>query len=141
MYAFAVLDGAAYNINVYDSWADISLGGYANFVAMKSKNSNLKAMISLGGWNDSNDGTGKYSKLVTNSANIATFVNNAMAFLAKYGFDGLDIDWEFPSSTADQTGYSNLITALRAAFNTKGYLLSAAVSSNPSAIDTGLKSM
>jgi chitinase len=137
MYAFAVLDATTYNINVFDPWADISLNGYSNFVAMKSKNRNLKAMISLGGWNDSNDGTGKYSKLVASSTNIAAFVNYATAFLAKYSFDGLDIDWEYPLTAADQAGYSNLITALRTAFNTKGYLLSAAVSCNPSTINTG----
>ena len=138
MYAFAVLDANTYNINVVDPWGDISLNGYSNFVALKSKNPNLKVMISLGGWNDSNDGTGKYSKLVASSTNIAAFVNYAMAFLAKYSFDGLDIDWENPSTAADKAGYSNLITALRTAFNTKGYLLSAAVSCNPTAIDAGI---
>ena len=138
MYAFAVLDSTTYKIDVFDPWADISLNGYSDFVAMKLKNPNLKVMISLGGWTDSNDGTRKYSKLVASSTNIAAFVNYATAFLAKYSFDGLDIDWEYPSTAADQVGYSNLITALRTAFNAKGYLLSAAVSCNPTAIDAGI---
>lgn len=137
MYAFAILDGSTYNIVTVDSWADISLKGYANFVAMKSKNPNMKTMISLGGWTDSTDGTRKYSRLVSNSANIAAFVKNALNFLATYKFDGLDIDWEFPSSAADKAGYSALLTALRTAFNPYGYILSAAVASGSATIDNG----
>lgn len=93
MYAFAVLNEATYEITVGNSNADISLQGYSNFVALKKKNLCLKTMISIGGAADSTDGTGKYSKLVTSSANIATFVNSVMAFLQKYSFDGLHFDW------------------------------------------------
>jgi chitinase len=137
LYAFANLDGNTYDLKVSDPWGDITLGGYTNFVAIKSKNPNVKVMISLGGWTDSTDGTGKYSKLVASSTNIATFVNYSMAFLSKYKFDGLDLDWECPSTSADKTGFANLLVALRNAFNTKGYILSAAVPANPTLIDKG----
>ena len=95
-------------------------------------------MISIGGYTDSNDRSNKYSNLVANPAKITTFVSSVMAFLYQYDFDGLDIDWEYPSTTADKTGYSNLISALRTAFDTKGYLLSAAVPCNPTKVDNGL---
>jgi len=84
-------------------------------------------MISLGGGRDFNDGTNKYSKLVANTTKIATFVSSVMTFLQKYGFDGLDIDWEHPTAATDKAGYVSLTKALRKAFNPKGYLLSAAV--------------
>jgi len=122
---------------VFDSWADISLGGYSNFVALKKQNSNLKTMISIGGWTDSTDGTNKYSKLVASSANIATFVDSVMIFLQTYKFDGLDVDWEYPSTPADKVGFVKLMQALRTAFNSKGYLLSAATTASVSGISAG----
>ena len=94
-------------------------------------------LVSMGGKVDSNDGTNKYSKLVSSSANIAAFSSKVLTFLSKYGFDGLDVNWQYPSSPADQSGFSNLLTALRSALNPRGYLLSAAVSYNPGIIDSG----
>ena len=136
IYAFAVLDPAAYTIQVFDSWADIDNQMYAKFVALKKSNSNLKTMIAIGGWNDS-QGTTKYSSLVADPAKITAFVNSVVAFLKTYGFDGLDIDWEYPSSAADKTGYVNLLAALRSAFAPSGFLLSAAVSVGQETIDAG----
>ena len=139
IYAFAVLDGVTYKIKTYDTYADITLNGYANFVALKTKNPALKTMIAIGGWNDSHDpnAPSKYSQLVASSANINTFVSSVVTFLQQYGFDGLDLDWEYPSSAADKTGFKNLIIALKTAFQPKGWLLSAAVSAAAYSIDAG----
>lgn len=106
---------------------------------IKTSNKNLKTLISLGGGSDSNDGTGKYSKLVSNAANIKTFVNSVMKFLSLYGFDGLDLEWQVPSGPADKAGFTQLAQALRTAFNPKGYLLSAALPSDISQIIDGNK--
>jgi len=136
MYAFAVLNPTTYTIEVYDTQADIVDQQYAKFVSLKKKNSNLKTMISMGGWNDSN-GAAKYSTLVASSTNIAAFVKSATNFLQTYGFDGLDIDWEYPSSAADKVGFVKLLAALRAAFTANGYLLTVAVAASPANIDAG----
>ena len=93
-------------------------------------------MISLGGYNDSQGS--KYSILVADPAKIAAFVQSAVAFLQTYGFDGLDIDWEYPSSPADKAGFVKLLAALRSAFTAKGYLLTAAVAAGQSNIDAGI---
>lgn len=137
MYAFTVLNRSSYKMTIYDSWSDIDNQGLAKAVALKNKNPNLKVMISLGGWNDSNDGTGKYSRLLSSSTNINTFVSSVVTFLQTYKFDGLDIDYEYPTST-DKTGYKNLIIALKTAFKPYGFLLSAAVSASASNIDSGI---
>ncbi|XP_057381178.1 chitotriosidase-1-like [Daphnia carinata] len=137
VYAFAVLDGATNKIKVYDTWSDIDLGGYQKFVALKAQNSKLKTMIAIGGWNDSNDGSGKYSALVASSAKITTFVNSVVALLQLYKFDGLDLDWEYPSTAADKAGFANLIVALKNAFTPFGFLLSAAVPASQFTIDAG----
>ena len=127
LYSFAKLDPTTFKIVPTDPYGDITLKGYSNFTALKSKNPSLKTMISIGGWTDSTDGTKKYSKLVANSTNIATFVTSVMSFLPTYGFDGLDVDWEVPSTPADKAGFARLSQALRTAFKSK-YLLSAATS-------------
>lgn len=58
----------------------------------------IERLISIGGWSDSQDGTGKWSKLVASNAKIARFVDSVMTFLRTHGFDGLDVDWEYPKA-------------------------------------------
>ena len=54
----------------------------------------VKAMISVGG----GGGGGGFAGIVASSANITTFVNNMIAFANQYDLDGVDIDWEYPST-------------------------------------------
>jgi len=136
IYSFAKLDPTTFKIVPIDPWGDINLNGYLNFTALKSKNPSLKTMISIGGWTDSNDGTQKYSKLVASTTNTATFVTSVMSFLQTYRFDGLDIDWEVPSTPADKAGFAKLSQALRTAFKAN-YLLSAATGASVTNVDNG----
>jgi chitinase len=39
---------------------------------------------------------GKYSKLVNSPEKRSAFVSQALAFVTKHNFDGLDLDWEYP---------------------------------------------
>ncbi|HWV98861.1 MAG TPA: glycoside hydrolase family 18 protein [Candidatus Acidoferrum sp.] len=52
----------------------------------------------------------------TTPANRATFVNNLTNFMAVYGYDGVDIDWE-PMPATDFNQFTNLVNALRSALN------------------------
>lgn len=67
-------------MKVYDPWIDIDNGGYARFVALKQINPALKALIALGGWNDSHFTT-SYSDLVSNEAYMNHFVAQATQFV------------------------------------------------------------
>jgi chitinase len=61
-------------------------------VALKAKG--IKVLLALGGWNDTE--SDKYSRLVNNPTSRANFIQQALEFIEKYGFDGLDLDWEYP---------------------------------------------
>lgn len=65
---------------------------YERVVALKKRG--VKVSIGLGGWNDS--AGDKYSRLVNNPAKRRKFIFNVLDFMQKYGFDGLDVDWEYP---------------------------------------------
>lgn len=67
-------------------------GFYERVVAYKKRG--VKVSLALGGWNDS--AGDKYSRLVNNPAARRRFIEHALQFIEKYGFDGLDLDWEYP---------------------------------------------
>lgn len=92
MYGFAVLDYSELVIKAHDSWADYDNHFYERVVAYKKRG--LKVLLALGGWNDS--AGDKYSRLVHNSSARNKFIDHAIQFIEKYGFDGLDLDWEYP---------------------------------------------
>jgi chitinase len=56
--------------------------------------------------------------MVSTSANRAKFITSLKAFLVKYGFQGVDLDWEVPLNAADKAGYTALAKELRASFGT-----------------------
>lgn len=69
----------------------------------KKQYPDVKTLISVGGWADSG---GFYTMTVNanntiNQAGINTFADSAVAFIRAYGFDGVDIDYEYPTSMQD----------------------------------------
>ncbi|KAG7173213.1 Acidic mammalian chitinase-like 4 [Homarus americanus] len=66
---------------------------YREVIALKKKNPRLKVLLSLGGATDEPG----FSDLVRDPAAVAQFCTKARKLLTSYGFDGLDLDWEFPA--------------------------------------------
>ena len=58
------------------------------------KNKGIRTLVALGGWNDSEGN--KYSRMVATKASRTKFIASALQFIEKYGFEGLDLDWEYP---------------------------------------------
>ncbi|KAF9491053.1 glycoside hydrolase family 18 protein [Pleurotus eryngii] len=122
-----------------DSWDETGNNLYGclkQLYLLKLKNRNLKVLLSVGGWTYSQSG---HFSFVTSASSRATFVQNAVQLIEDYGFDGIDLDFEYPATAAEGQGFADLFTALRTAFDqlaarkgdTTPYLLSAAVSAGP----------
>lgn len=106
-------------------WNDQSVL-YPEVMALKKINSNLRNLLSIGGWsfNDPSDKMGAYtyklfSEMVSSEANRSQFINSAISYAHQYGFDGIDIDWEYPGDltrggTPDD--FANFITFLQEAY-------------------------
>ncbi|XP_029168632.1 probable chitinase 10 [Nylanderia fulva] len=142
LYGFVVLDGSSLTIKSHDPWADIDNKFYEKIAEFKSKG--LKVLMALGGWNDS--AGDKYSRLANSPAARQRFVAQALQFIEKYGFEGLDLDWEYPvcwqvdcnkGPESDKEGFSQLVKELSDEFKPRGLLLSAAVSPSKRVIDAG----
>ncbi|KAK7915803.1 hypothetical protein WMY93_011564 [Mugilogobius chulae] len=56
------------------------------------------------------------------------FINSAISVLQQYGFDGLNLDWRWPSGSADRPKLTTLCENLKTAFKSRSLLISATVS-------------
>ena len=84
---------------------------YERTMEMKKKNGALKISISVGGWNHASKG---FSDVVASEANMKKFVDQSIAFMRENGFDGLDMDWEYPgvASRGSKPGHKHAFTVL-----------------------------
>jgi GH18 family chitinase len=103
---------------------------------LKIQNPSLKTLISVGG---TSEGSLKYSEMVSTSARRDAFIRSVVAFLQLHGFDGLDLDWEYPGGKPgvipglpdDKANFASLLRELRGAFDEHGFLLSVTASPEP----------
>ncbi|MBM3116597.1 glycoside hydrolase family 18 protein [Jeongeupia naejangsanensis] len=64
-----------------------------DLVALRARHPHLKLLISIGGW--SADG---FSDAALTAESRTAFAASAIAFMQRYGFDGIDLDWEYPTN-------------------------------------------
>ncbi len=106
-------------------------GDIAKLQQIKAQNPNLKIMLSIGGGTE-ND----FSSAAATVQSRANFAQSAIQLMKTNGFDGLDIDWEYPEANEDNN-YIQLLAQLRQQINQasqndgKQYLLTTALSGSP----------
>lgn len=140
VYAFAGLDTETNTIKSLDPFQDLTenygKGGYERAVALKKRNPALKVTLAIGGWKE---GSPPYSRMAANPEARATFVKSAVDFLLKYGFDGLDLDWEYPAKRGgapeDKQNFVKLAQELKEAFRRPNLILTAALGAGASTVD------
>lgn len=68
--------------------------GFQKFVNLKISNPNIKTLISVGGWNEDSY---NFSNVAADAQKRKEFSYEVLEFIQQWGFDGFDIDWEYPA--------------------------------------------
>lgn len=78
---------------------DVGTGLYRSVTSLKKKYPHLKILLSVGGDKDVVDSdSNKYLTLLESSNARIPFINSAHSLIKTYGFDGLDLAWQFPKN-------------------------------------------
>lgn len=77
---------------------------------LKVSNPHLRTLIAVGGWNAAST---EFTKMVATKQNRQKFIESSITFLRKYGFNGLDFDWEYPAQRGgkpeDKPNFARLV--------------------------------
>jgi chitinase len=112
----------------------------SNVVALKSVNPKLKVMLMIGGWGGHADG---FSEMAKCAEKRTAFCKSVKSLIDQHKLDGVDIDWEYPTVSADdETGcdpndtqnFNLVLKELREALGT-GKIISFASSSSGKYVD------
>lgn len=106
-------------------------------VKLKAQNKDLKIMLSIGGW-----GSGRFSEMAADATTRAAFVADCHRITKEFGIDGIDLDWEYPTSNAadiscspsDTENFTTLMKDLRKKLGKK-QLLTFASAGNAKYVD------
>lgn len=115
--------------SISDAWQDFDDGkkGYSRVTELKKNYPHLKVTLAIGGWNEASE---KYSRLVANPSNRKKFVAHVSTFIRKHNFDGLDLDWEYPTQRGgvpdDRKNFVTFVQELHSEFEKHKLILTSA---------------
>ncbi|AAS51062.1 ACL166Wp [Eremothecium gossypii ATCC 10895] len=104
-YAFFVVDEKTGKIGSLDKWSDTKMpmnltgmprglnGAIGELNYLKTRpGTDFKLMMAVGGWSNREP----FHKIVRDEEKFNNFIDSAIDAMFEYGFDGIDLDWEFP---------------------------------------------
>ncbi|KAK9455535.1 glycoside hydrolase superfamily [Dipodascopsis uninucleata] len=89
----------------------------------KSKYPDLRLLLSAGGGGDRSM---NFSSMAAKTSSRKRFAQDLRILVDKYDFDGVDIDWETPTSSAEGHLYLSVLKTIRAFFPKESYLVTSA---------------
>jgi chitinase len=87
----------------------------------------VKILLAFGGWGHG-DG---FADMTANPDARATFIDNVINLMNTYGYDGIDLDWEFPENTTEAQNLVLLAQELRSRFDQYDPPLLLGMATNP----------
>lgn len=123
-YAFGTVNDTFDGVNIQNvEW-------FKKILALKKVNPKLKVLLSIGGWT-----AGGFSEMASTLDTRTKFVADCKRILDEYGLDGIDLDWEYPTSSSagiksspeDTDNFTALIKELRAKLGKSSLLTFASV--------------
>ncbi|KAL9006073.1 MAG: hypothetical protein Q9180_009770, partial [Flavoplaca navasiana] len=123
-FAFAFFHPSTFQITPMDANAGSLI---KDFINLKESNRALQTWISVGGWSFNDPGNNPdtrsaFSDMASSSGNRGKFIASLLSFMRNHGFDGVDLDWEYPAADdrggkeADTANYVSLVKEMKAAF-------------------------
>ncbi|XP_047948216.1 nod factor hydrolase protein 1-like [Salvia hispanica] len=107
-YAFVTPHSDTFQFQIDQTRAPLLL----NFTStIHAANPPLITLFSVGG---AAEGTAFFSRLASNSSSRAAFIHSSIQVARKFGFDGVDLDWEFPETPTDMENLGYLLDEWRA---------------------------
>uniref|UniRef100_A0A6B2LBC6 GH18 domain-containing protein n=1 Tax=Arcella intermedia TaxID=1963864 RepID=A0A6B2LBC6_9EUKA len=96
---------------------------FESIVKAASTKCNTKMIISFGGYGRTNGFPG----LVLNAASRRNFINNIVSLLQSHSWDGVDLNWEYPTSQSEWSGLFQLCEELNREFKPRSWEVSMAL--------------
>jgi chitinase len=114
-------DGEVFSIDTYadlekhypgDSWDEEGSNAYGcvkQLYLLKQQYRHLKVLLSIGGWSMSNN----FPAVAAAGDSRARFAQSAVKMMGDWGFDGIDVDWEYPKDETEASNFALLLRAVR----------------------------
>jgi len=128
-----------------DTWDQPLRGNFNQLRLLKERHPHVRTLIAVGGWTWSTP----FSAVALTTASRERFARSCVDFMTRYGFDGVDLDWEYPGGGGapgnrtrpeDPENFTRLLAELRRQIDARGseddrdYLLTIAAGAGPEKI-------
>lgn len=132
-HAFALINTSTHKLELGSIERSVS-------TIIKARSYGIRVCLSIGGW-----GADGFSQACSSAENRAIFIASIVEAVNRFGYDGVDLDWEYPGSgsagikylSADKANFTALVKELRGELNKirPGLLLTIAVASDTTYYD------
>ncbi|KAL6223765.1 hypothetical protein ACLB2K_002623 [Fragaria x ananassa] len=109
-YAFLVPSNVTFKFELSNETALL----LSNFTTvLRHKTPPVKTLLSIGGGGGDKALSDIFASMVSNPSSRSNFIDSAIEVARKFGFDGLDLDWEYPESPKEMKALGHLLKQWR----------------------------